>query len=222
MQASSGHPAEAFAAVERARARVLLDLIGDGKPIVRALNAEERAREVQLDRDLLSLNARRAAALRQSHLAPERLRELDDQLAGARRAKDEWEFQVYGAHPDLRFGRGEAPVVSLDEAAAALASDAAVAIFMTGDDRTWLLLLTRTSADKTPSLRIFPIPISRVDLARRTHAFNQQLSQRDLGFAPAARALYDLLLGPIDRQIVHTRRLVIVPDATLWKCRSRR
>ncbi|MSO29800.1 MAG: CHAT domain-containing protein [Acidobacteria bacterium] len=216
LYASNGRPAEAFATVERARARALLDVIETGKPIVGALTDAERVREDQLDRGLVSLNVQRAAAAARTPVQPEQVRQLDDALARARRARDEWQYQIYAAHPELRFGRGETPAVSLDETAAALAPGTAIAMFMSSADRLRLLLLTRAAGQQGPSVRIFTIPLSREDLARRAQSFNEQISRRDLGFAPAARALYDTLLGSADASLRTVSRLAIVPDGSLW------
>ena len=216
VHAASGNAAGAFAAVERARARVLLDLIQGGKPIARALNAKERDHEAELDRELLALNLQIAAASRETPVDATRRRVLDDNLTRARRAKDEWQFETYGAHPDLRFGRGEAPIVSLAEAATVAPPGTAIAMFMSGVDRTLLMMLTRVPGQDALSLRSYTIPIARDDLTRRAQAFRQQLAQRDLGFAATARTLYTSLLGPADRELQRIGRLVIVPDGALW------
>jgi CHAT domain-containing protein len=214
--AAAGRPADAFAAAERARARVLLDVIETGKPIVGALAESERRKEVELDRAIVSIAAQRDAVAAQRPAQPDRVRALDEALVRARRAREDWQFQAYAAHPDVPFGRGEAPVVSLDESAAVVATGTAIAMFMSSVDETRLLLLTRPAGQDTPSLRMYTIALSRDHLTRRAQEFNRRISRRDLGFAPAARALYTTLLGAVDSELQRAGRVVIVPDGSLW------
>jgi len=212
LEAASGRPADAFAASEAARARVLLDVLDGGRPIVTGLSADERAREQALDREIASLAAQRAAARGE----PARARDLDEQLARARRAKDAWRFEAYAAHPDLRFARADASLVPYDEIAAAMAPGTAVAMFMSGHERTTLLLLIR-AAQGPARLRLISIGIDAAGLERRVGGFAGQLSRRDLGFANEARGLYDLLLGQADRDLEGATALIVVPDGALWE-----
>jgi len=88
-------------------------------------------------------------------------------------------------------------------------------VFMSGADRTRLLLLSKDGESRA-SVDLFTIPVTRDDIASRARAFNAQLARRDLGFTPAARALYDTLLGAADARLRAAARLVIVPDGALW------
>jgi CHAT domain-containing protein/tetratricopeptide (TPR) repeat protein len=212
LEAASGRAADAFAASEAARARVLLDVLDGGRPIVSGLSTDERARERALDREVVSLTAQLAAA--RAH--PDRARALDEQLTRARRAKDAWRFEAYAAHPDLQFARADAPTVPYEQVAAALPPRTAVAMFMVGLETTRMLLLTR-GARGPAQLRLISIGADGADLERRVRGFAGQLSRRDLAFAKDARGLYDLLLGAADRDLAGVTTLLVVPDGPLWE-----
>ncbi|MGE3340223.1 MAG: CHAT domain-containing protein, partial [Alphaproteobacteria bacterium] len=215
LHASAGRTEDAFAVMERARARVLLDLIAGGRPIVGLLTPAQRAREAALDAAVTTLSARRDDAAAAGAARSGELAALDAELAQARRAREEWQFETFGALPDLAFGRGEAPVVPLETAVAALPPDAVVLSFMTGADRTRLVTVSRTREHR-PLVRVAEIRVTREALWRRAEAFRSQLGRRDLAFAAEARSLYDLLLGPASGALRGAGPVVIVADGALW------
>jgi len=61
------------------------------------------------------------------------------------------------------------------------------------------------------------IAVSRDALERQVNAFVSALEQRDLGYTEPARALYDLLLGPVAKQLGAATGLRIVPDGVAWR-----
>lgn len=217
LEASRGRMDEALATAERARARVLVDILAAGRPIVTTLSPAERAREQELNRRLAEANDRRDTAQRSSAETVETVARLERELDAARKAREQWQFDTYALHPDLRFGRGEAPLASLTTIAAALPPDTTALVFMAGESNTRLLTLTRGATPTRPAMRVITLPVSRADLTRRVAAFTRRIASRDLGFAPEAAALYTLLLTPVAAELGTSRQLVIVPDGPLWQ-----
>lgn len=215
LHAAAGRTEDAFALMERARARVLLDLIAGGRPIVGALTPQQRARETGLNAAVATLSARRDEMVATGTDRPAGLAALDAELAQARRAREEWQFETFGALPDLAFGRGETPVVAVQDAVGALPPGAVVLSFMTTADRTRVLVLSRTP-EHQPLVQVAEIRVTREALTRRAEAFRNQIARRDLAFAGEARALYDLLLGPAANALRRAGPVIIVADGALW------
>lgn len=215
LHAARGRAEAAFALVERARARVLLDLIESGKPPSGALSPRDEARETVLTRELVDLGARRDAAAREGAADPGEIHRLDDALDRARRAREEWLFEAYGASPDLAFTQRSSTPVTLATAMTGLPAGAVVVTFMVGTEQTRLLTLTRT-AGGAPRVQVLTLGVSRAELTSRAERFRASVGSRDLGFAAEARALYDLLLGPAEPVLTPGAPLVIVADGPLW------
>ena len=215
LHASAGRAEEAFALMERARARVLLDLIAGGKPILGPLSAQQRAREAAINAEITTLSARLDRAVAESAGSAADVTRIEAALSQARRAREEWQFETFGAHPELAFGRGEAPVVPLREAVAKLPLGTMVLTFMLGVDQTRLLVMSR-GPDGLPRVRVVEVPVSRQALESRAEGFRTRIGRRDLAFSAEARGLYALLLGPVEAEIGQAAHVVIVADGPLW------
>jgi CHAT domain-containing protein len=63
---------------------------------------------------------------------------------------------------------------------------------------------------------LYKIPVERLELAKQTESFRQQLASRELGFRTDAIKLYDLLIKPAQAQLSGKTTLVIASDNTLW------
>ena len=213
--------AEAFRVVEQARARGLLDLLAGGRPVVRSLSDDEQARERRLVQTLVSINAQIQSE--SSRRAPDRdrLRELDAALARARLARDAFTTEIYSAHPDLRFGRGEAPIVALADTAGLLRPGTAIVEYVVEADRVWAYVLragsAATAAPAAPRVTVVRLPVAAPDLRRQAVMFAGQVASRNLGFARLASSLYDGLVRPLEPHLEGVTRLVLVPDGPLWR-----
>jgi CHAT domain-containing protein len=212
---------EALVYAERAKARVLLDVLHSGRVnITKALTANEQERERNLNNQLVSLNTQiyREKLRPQSDQA--RLTGLNAQLQKAQLEYEAFQTNLYAAHPELKVQRGEAQALTLDQVSALLPdAKSALLEFVVAEDKTYLFVLTKNEAgiQGPADLKAYTLEIKRKDLADRAAAFRQQLAQRDLVFQESARALYDLLLKPARAQLQGKTALVIVPDSALWE-----
>ena len=103
------------------------------------------------------------------------------------------------------------PSVSVAEAQRLLSGPrAAIVEFVAGRDRTIALVVTlsRVSA--------FTLKVTTPELGRQVQRFRDQLANRDLRAIDSARALYDLVLGPLHAALQGATDLIIVPDGVLW------
>lgn len=214
-----GEPAQALTFAERAKARVLVDVLQSGRvSVTKALTSGEQDQEQSLHTQLVSLNTQiyRESTRRQPD--PVRLDELRGQLSKARLDFEAFQTNLYAAHPELKEERGEAQPLRLEDAAALL-PDASSALleYVVTDDQTYLFAVVKASRTVEPVVRVYKLPIGRDELTTQTENFRQQLATRDLGFRASAHNLYRLLLAPAQSLLRDKSSLVIVPDDKLWE-----
>ncbi len=210
------NPAEALAYAERAKARVLLDVLSNGRVnITKAMTVLEQRQERQLNRRLAALNSQLyREKLRPDH-DPARLAKLEDQLQSSRLDFEAFQFNLYAAHPELKARRGAAPPLRLAQAGALLPdANTALLEFVVADQQTYLFVLTKSGAVR---VKVYPLEIKQKDLTNRVARFRQMLSTSDNRFSKPAHDLYDLLLKPAAAQLRGKTRLLIVPDGALWE-----
>ncbi|MFN2511370.1 MAG: CHAT domain-containing protein [Pyrinomonadaceae bacterium] len=215
---SEGRPAEALTFAERAKARVLLEVLQTGRVnVTKAMTGEEREQEHKLNGQLVSLNAQISRETTISQPDQARLTELRAQLQKARLNFEAFQTNLYAAHPELSVQRGKAQPLRLEEAAALLPDAASVLLeYVVTDDQIFLFASTKVARQAEAEVQVYILPIKREDLTRQTEAFRQQLAGRDLGFRAAAMKLYALLLKPAQAQLKGKTNIVIVPDDKLW------
>jgi CHAT domain-containing protein/Tfp pilus assembly protein PilF len=211
---------EALAYAERAKARVLLDVLRSGRVnIAKAMTTQEQERERKLNNDLVSINnqiSRESARSPSASSGPD----LHEKLQRARVDYESFQTSLYVAHPELRVQRGEAQPATTEEIAALIpdAYGALLEYVVTGD-KVYLFVATRRTAttQNTPDVKAYLLDIKRKDLVERAERFRKQLAARDLGFRDSARSLYDLLLTPAATQLAGKSSLIVVPDDVLWE-----
>lgn len=241
---AQNRPTEALMYAERAKARVLLDVLGTGRSnITKAMTPGEQAQERKLRQELSTLNAQAQREAAQARPDALRLDALHKQLDRARLDLDAFTNVLYSLHPELRLQRGDATPSSVGELSDLLsAPDTALVEYVIGDEQTFLFVITnpeqmaaQSQRTKTstrtaevtaaavavkaasPQLKVYTLNITRRTLIERVGRFRLQLAERDLLFGGASHALYDLLLSPARAQLEGKTSLVIVPDETLWE-----
>jgi len=217
--AEQNHFEEAFQYAERARARVLLDVMRSGRvDITRAMNAGEQEQENRLTRDLVALNGQLSAERRKSKPDATRITNLDERLRKARLDRESFETALYASHPELKVQRGEAQPVKVEQAAPMLAETNGAAVeYVVGEHETFMISLTRPSqSSASVETRVYRIEIERQTLTDLVGQFRQRLANHDLGFQELATRLYALLIKPAEQQLKGKSLLVLVPDQVLW------
>ncbi|HEX7150268.1 MAG TPA: CHAT domain-containing protein [Thermoanaerobaculia bacterium] len=206
-----GDVSGALAYAERAKARVLFDVLRNGRPeLGSALSEAERASESALAARLVDVNREHRASLVSGRVDGEL-------LARVRKARLEYEGfldTLFAARPQLRREQGELWPARTTDASALLAAGAADAFleFVVTDEMTYLFVLTTAGG-----VRVHTIPVGRVKLKAEVMRFRELLANHDLAYGVAARALYDRLLAPAAAQLRGKRTLCIIPDGPLWE-----
>jgi CHAT domain-containing protein len=210
---------EALVFAERAKARVLLDVMRGGRVnVTKAMTADEQEQERSLRSELISLSAQLRQGL-QAQPEPADLANLKERLLNARLKYEALQTSLYAAHPELKAQRGEAQTLT-PEQAVALLPDAKTALleFIVAEDKTFLFVLTGNAAAQTPvALKVFSVTIKQKELARLTEQFRQQLAQPGSPVNKLGRELFDLLFKDASPLIRGKDKLVVAPDGPLWE-----
>jgi len=203
-----GDFASAFEYAERAKGRVLLDVLRHGLPdLAGAVTDAEREREAGLAARLAQLNREYRETLISG--TPDAARA--EQLRHARLEYDAFLTTLYAAHPQLRMERGEIAPIRASEIAALRGGAADVLLeFVVTAEKTYLFTFGGT-------LRVHTIDITAENLAREVRRFREQLAGRDVMYADAARALYKRLLLPAAAELHGAKTIGIVADGPLWE-----
>jgi CHAT domain-containing protein len=212
LEADGGNWLGALQAAERARSRVLLDILAAGpEQIDRLMTEEERKQEKGLRAQMSSINARLSRA-------------KPGEEQGVMKVRDEaWHSYesflaaLYLRHPDLRAWRGESPVVGEAELAALLPdSGTAMIEYLSSAEETLMFVVVRDTATGKVRVAAHRIGAGRAKLEKQADAFRALLEARDPGFRAAARALQDLLVKPAAAELKGKTRIYLVPDGPLW------
>jgi CHAT domain-containing protein/sugar phosphate isomerase/epimerase len=218
---NENEPAEAFGFAERAKARVLLEVLQGGRDnIAKYMTREELAQERKLQSESVALN---------SQIYKERVRKLPDQqlLAslGARLEKARFELEafytsLYAAYPELKVRRGQSQPITVS-ASGTLIEDRNTALleFVVTKERSYLFLLTKdkTASASAPDLNVYRIDVKQSELTTLCQQFRGRLASRSITYADLAGKIYDLLLKPAHAQLQNRSSLIIVPDGPLWE-----
>ncbi len=207
----SGHPEDAFAYTEKAKARILLDTLKSGRTgIDKAMTGDERKRESEFKESISSLNSKITNETDAAKVAS-----LEAELGVRRSEFEAFQTRLYALHPELRAQRGDMVPIDVKAAAGLLPDDRSVIIeYGVSEDRTYLFVISNDNGK--PVLKAHTVQIDSEKLAWRTEDFRSKLASGDLNVRSIGRELYDLLLGPARSQIGDKKNLIIVPDGPLW------
>ncbi|HEX8843660.1 MAG TPA: tetratricopeptide repeat protein [Pyrinomonadaceae bacterium] len=217
---AQGDYAGALGYAERAKGRVLLDLLSDGRVnVTKAMTDAEQRRERSLQGELVSLNTQ----LYREQLQPQpdgaRLAELAGRLQKARLDYESLQTNLYATHPELKVRRGRMEPLDLKDAGELThASGAALLEYVVTEKRTYLFVVTRNGATKeATALDVYKIEIEQKKLAEMVERYRRRLSLRDWGLEGLSADLYNLLLRPAASQLRKETALIIAPDGPLWE-----
>ena len=213
LYATQSRGADAFRTLERARARGLLDVMAGASADTAFLTPAEVERKKDLDRTMATLTAKLAAQRTRGEGAP--ANEIEAQLAKVKRSRDEFSLGLDHSHPELKFARGEAPIIDPDQLATRLPKGTALVEFATGPNNSWAFLVMGGSRHEAISVTRLAATSDRI--SRLSGTLATQLASRDLGFAANARDLYTALLGPLDDRLAAIDHLIVVPNGSLWQ-----
>jgi CHAT domain-containing protein len=213
LHARRGRTEPALAQAERARARTLVDVLGQGRSRLDALlGPGERERQRTLRETLARAGAEAQRERQAARADPKRLAAAEERLEDARREHEAFRAAAFVAHPEMRARSGQAAPWTLEQTRALLDDRTLIASYAVTEDNVYLFTLSRTGG-----LRLHHLAAGPRDLEARTREFRQGLAGRDLGVRALARTLCDALLGPARAELRRHSRLLIVPDGPLWE-----
>lgn len=213
-------PSAAFRYAELAKARMLLDVVRNGRSDLHALmTTEERKRDNELNGRLNFLNTQIRKESSHPKPDPVRLTKLDAELRTARLEAEAYETQIYAAHPEQGLTRA-AYTASIEELAPALLdTETAILEYVVAPKTTYLFVLTKPEArpHSSSQLSVYSISIDAAELSQRVKAFRSQIADNTLAFKDQSRRLYDLLVQPAQQLLEGKKRICIVPAGDLWE-----
>lgn len=211
---------EALIYSERAKARVLLDVLQRGKTNMNgAMTEEERGSERRLQEHLALLNTQVYAAKQAGSAGSSRVSELEAQLEKTRLEYASFRNKLYFSHPELRSRRGESQPISLGDLGSLVPdTDTALLEYVVADEKTTLFVITRSDEkNEVPDIRAIVIDVNIRSLTELVHTLREQLGNPHLLANKSAGHLYDLLVRPAERLTQGRSKLIIVPDRVLWE-----
>jgi CHAT domain-containing protein len=214
-----GHADEALVYAEYAKARVLLDVLRNGKVnIIRSMTAKEQEQEQVLRQTAFSLNTQISAERLRQKPDAMRLAQLQNALQKAHLDQEDFQSRLFAAHPDLQIQRGQIPRFTVQNSGSLLPdSSTALLEYAVMNDKTYLFVLSRATDKAAVEVKVFVVPIKRSELASKVESVRQKLATHNLLIRESARGAYDLLLKPAQALLRNKSRLIIVPDDVLWE-----
>ena len=210
--AAQGKAFEALQIAERARARVLLDVVSAGRAdLASSMTPKEREEDQRLRRLIVALNNE----IREARLKPLPDRPLIDNLAtqldAARLQQASFQDGLHASHPELRRRLGHTPALT-PEALAELARSRQTTFleYVVTKERVYLFVVSQ-------EVKLFSIDATADDLARIVEKFHRVLASRQAAYAATARELYGLLIKPVEAELRGRDAICIVPDGVLWE-----
>jgi CHAT domain-containing protein/tetratricopeptide (TPR) repeat protein len=215
---SRNSPSEALNYLERARARVLLDVLRGGRAnATKAMSADERRREEELRAALTTLNAQLTREKTRPQPDKSHLMDLEARLEKARLERENFEVSLYAAHPELKTLRGESAPLKIEQASELVSDErTALLVYAVANEQIYLFVVTKAVGTSGVDLKSYTLPIKRNQLAAKVERFRQRLANRDLDYTESGTDGYNLLIKPAQEQLRGKSTLVIVPYDVLW------
>jgi CHAT domain-containing protein len=210
-----GKPFEALVYAERAKGRVLLDVLRGAKPdLAKVLTPSEKAETQRLNRRISQIND---TIRKQDTAEPSSLNSLYTQLDAARVEYRSFQDALYVTHPNLRIRSGQtASLSTADLNGLAADGDTAYLEYVAAKDGVSLFVLSKNKSNGAPEVKVYNIAIKPEDLNRRVDEFHDALAEQRLAYTTSARELYTLLIAPAEQQLRNVSTICIVPDNFLW------
>jgi CHAT domain-containing protein len=208
---------EALLYAERAKGRVLLDVLGSGRKQA-SLPEKEREEARRLNQAIVAFNNE----IRGERLKPApdsaRIARLTSRLESARLKYESFLNLVYAANPDLKADVTRAPSLAIDDLSR-LFPDHKTALleYVVTKERVYLFVLTKPDQTTGVSAKTHAIQINQMELAERVRLARQMAAEKNPAFTISSRELYKLLIKPAEAQLLGKDTICVIPDGPLWE-----
>lgn len=213
------NPLEALKYAERAKGRVLLDVLRNGRiNIYGSLSRNEQSEERRLYGEMVSLNTQIRAERMRKQADEARIGDMETRLREARIAYETFQASLYAARPELKAKRGLLPTFTTEDASG-LVPDARTAIleYVVTAEQTFLFVLGKDSTNQANvDVKVYSVRIKSSDLSGMVESFRNQLATNNPGYRQTGLELYDLLVRPAEAHLRGKTAVCIVPDGGLW------
>jgi CHAT domain-containing protein len=206
---------DALLYAERAKGRVLLDVLRKGKAdLSKVLTPGEKEETRRLNRNIFEVNNR---IKKEKTADPSSLNSLYAQLDTARLSYQSFQDALYVAHPDFAIRSGHTAAALNNADINQLTQDKAHVYLedVVGQEAITLFVLSNSKSGPS-NLKAYPLEMKPEDLARMVNQFHQKLADRHPDHASLGRQLYSILLEPAAEQLKGREAICIIPDSFLW------
>ncbi len=222
----AGNDAAALQVNERARARSLLELLGEAFADLRAsVNQELLMRDRELQQQLTVKTNQRLRLLNGPH-TQEQVEAINKEIEELRGEVQQVEARIRSTHPAYAALTPPPSLSSVEIQQQVLDADSLLLEYSLGDQRSFLWAVTPTTLKhyelprraevETAAKRVYELLTARSQSVEG-ESFKQRqarIAQADSQYGAAAAALSRMLLGPVAAEL-KTKRLVIVSDGAL-------
>jgi len=199
---AQGKHEEAFSVTDEMKGRALLDILSGAHTDLSGLTEQEQRTERELASRVSGISATRDPAARAEL---ERSRDLLDSFRAEMRAR----------HPMAALTAAPAPLTNAELNALLPDRRTAFVEYVLSDARLHIFVIRRGASGA--SIRVRTVAAEKSHIESQARRFGAALASGNLRYAPQARALYDTLLAPIERDLHDVTAICIVPDGALWR-----
>jgi CHAT domain-containing protein len=210
---------EAFVYAEKARGRVLLDLLKDaGSKIKQAMTGAEKEIAARLKKNVSNLTMEILAEENKEKPDQKLLDETEGQLLKARQQEEDFLTRTYAAHTELKRRDTGAKTITLAQTNDLLKNQSAAALeYVWSADYVGLFVITPNEKGDNPIINYFRLQISPEELGKRIEKFVKAVTDRRADFDVSARNLYEALIPPAALEKAGKNTLCLIPDGLVWK-----
>jgi CHAT domain-containing protein len=209
-----GNTFDALVYAERAKGRVLLDVLRSGRSdIAKYITRSEKEQTQLLNRKLSEINDRIKI---EESAGSSSLISLYRQLDTARLEYQSFQNALYVTHPDMRRRSGRTAPVTTEDINRLALNNCAYLEYVVSKEHVYVFVLTKKSGADVFELKVVTLATKSADLAQKTDLFHQRLADRHPEFADLSRELYKALVEPVVQQLRGFSSICIIPDAFLW------
>jgi CHAT domain-containing protein len=221
--AKQNRVADAMLYAERAKGRVLLDVLqGNKLNIAEEMSAGDREHEQRLRKEIQVLNVQIYRETQAQGKQPSLIADLNARLRKARLEYEAFENKLYATDRERQVHRVEARSLAIEELEALLPDNkTALLEFAVLEDKTYLFVITRDNTEGREgtaiNIKLYPIALKKADLTSMVQTFTERIANRSIGIQRLALELYKMLLQPAKDQLAGRSTLVLAPDQILWE-----
>jgi CHAT domain-containing protein/Tfp pilus assembly protein PilF len=218
-RAARGDPSGAFHASERAKARVLMQMLSSGGvSIQRGMSPSERQDEERLRASLVAASRKNEAIRAFAAEQPKLPEQIKRELAEAEANYEAFRRSLYTKHPRLSIQQGNLPevdLVELQKRVFDVEPGVAILSYLSHKDRMLIFVVSSGEKAGGPArVAVRSVEVDSRKLAEEAEEFWKACQTPGIG-RPKSDELWKVLIAPVEQDLADKKHLVIVPYAPL-------